>query len=108
MKILASFAAAAVLVLAAAAPAPAAHNRYESCGDQTTPTQGAPYTNLKADGVSCRGAHKVADKYVKKPFTNGYKGWACDAKQVGAEELKVSCGRDKNGKTQRLKFFWGA
>jgi hypothetical protein len=108
MKILASFAAVAVLLLAVASPAPAAHKGYESCGDQTTPTQGAPYTNLKADNVSCKGAHKVADRYVKQPFTNGYKGWACDAKQVGAEELKVSCGRDKKGKTQRLKFFWGA
>ena len=68
---------------------------------------GAPYTDLKAENVSCKGAHKVATKFTKDPFTEGYKGWKCDSKQVGVEELKVKCARDNKG-GQRLKFFWGA
>lgn len=107
MKILAPFAAVAVLLVLAASPA-SAHRGYENdCGDQNPAPQGAPYTSLKADNVSCKAAHKVAKRFVKEPFTSGYRGWACDSKQVGAEELKVSCGREKNG-LQRIKFFWGA
>jgi len=107
MKILAALPAALVLLVIAAAPA-SAHRSYElDCGNQTPAPQGAPYTALKADNISCRGAHKVAAKFVSEPFTDGYKGWVCKSKQVGVEELKVKCERDNKG-GQRLKFFWGA
>lgn len=107
MKILAVLPAALVLLVLAASPASAHRGSFVDCGDQNPAPQGAPYTSLKADNVSCRGAHKVATKYVSKPFTEGYKGWKCDAKQIGYEQLKVKCARDNNG-GQRLKFFWGA
>jgi hypothetical protein len=106
MKILVSLAAAVVLVIAAA-PA-SAHGGYGlDCGDQNPAPQGAPYTNLKADNVSCSTAHKVADNYVAEPQTGGYKGWVCKAKQTGYEQLKVKCSRDNRG-GQRIKFNWGA
>jgi hypothetical protein len=108
MKILASLATVAVVLLVAAAPASAHRGSYElACGDQNPAPLGAPYTNLKAHNISCTGAHKVATKYTEKPFTRGYKGWTCDAKQTGYEQLKVKCARDNNG-GQGLKFNWGA
>ena len=107
MRILAALPAALILLVLAASPA-SAHRGYEfDCGNQNPAPLGAPYTNLKADNVSCKGAHRVATKYTKGPFTHGYKGWACDAKQTGYEQLKVKCTRDNNG-GQRLKFNWGA
>lgn len=109
MKMLAIPAAALVLFAIAATPASADAKRgdWTKCGDQNPAPLGAPYTNLKADNVSCKGAHRVATKFTKKPFTEGYKGWACDSKQAGFEELKVKCWRDNRG-GQYLKFFWGA
>jgi hypothetical protein len=107
MKILAVIPAAVVVAVIAASPASARGGYEFDCGDQNPAPLGAPYTNLKADNVSCTGAHKVATKYTKAPFTDGYKGWSCDARQTGYEQLKVKCERDNKG-GQRLKFNWGA
>ena len=68
---------------------------------------GAPWTNLKADNVSCRAARKLADVYVSADWDGEYHHWTCKDKQLGPEEIKVKCTRPKNG-GQRLKFFWGA
>jgi hypothetical protein len=107
MKIFAALPAALVLLVLAAAPASARGGFEFDCGNQDPAPQGAPYTDLQADNISCRGAHKVASKFVAEPFTGGYKGWVCKSRQVGVEELKVKCSRDNKG-GQRLKFFWGA
>jgi hypothetical protein len=108
MKTFLSLAAALVVLAIAATPASAHRGGYDlACGDQNPAPLGAPYTNLKADNISCTGAHRVATKYTEKPFTDGYKGWACDSKPTGYEQLKVKCSRDNNG-GQRLKFNWGA
>jgi hypothetical protein len=106
MKKLALPAIAAVLLVLGAAPA-SAHGGYDrECGDQAD-TLGAPWTNLEADNVSCRAARNLADFYVSGPYEDDYKGWVCDEKQLGPEDLKVKCKRPKNG-GQRLKFFYGA
>jgi hypothetical protein len=106
MKKLVIPAAVAALLVLAAAPA-SAHGSYDrACGDQAD-TLGAPWTDLEADNVSCRAARNLADEYVSGPYDDDFKGWVCDEKQLGPEDLKVKCKRAKNG-GQRLKFFWGA
>jgi hypothetical protein len=108
MKTLVPLAAAVVLIALGASPASAHRGGYElACGDQNPAPLGAPYTNLKAHNVACTGAHRIATKYTEGPFTDGYKGWACDSKQTGYEQVKVKCTRDNNG-GQGLKFNWGA
>jgi hypothetical protein len=107
MKSLLGAAIAAVAILLVAAGPAAARGGYENrCGDQES-AMGAPWTNLKADNVSCRAARKLADVYVSADWDGEYKGWTCKDKQLGPEELKVKCTRPKHD-GQRLKFFWGA
>jgi len=103
----AACAALAALALLAALPAGAAAGGYErSCGDQES-AMGAPWTNLKADNVSCGAARRLADDYVSADWDGEYRNWTCRDKVLGPEELKVKCRRPKNG-GQRLKFFYGA
>jgi opacity protein-like surface antigen len=111
MRKLAVPATVAALLLTAVAAAPAAgHGGYggydRACGDQAH-TLGAPWTELQADNVSCHAARNLADVYVSGGYNDDYKGWVCDEKQLGPEDLKVKCKRPKNG-GQRLKFFYGA
>jgi hypothetical protein len=99
--------AAALVPLLAAAPASARGGGYDrACGDQVG-SMGAPWTNLKADNVSCRAARNLADIYTSAAYDPPFRNWKCREKQLGPEDLKVRCKRPKNG-GQRLKFFWGA
>jgi hypothetical protein len=103
-----ALALAAALLVVAATPASAHHGSYErDCGDQSPPSEMSPYTDLEADNVSCGAARKLADKYSSGEFSDGYKGWACNAKVLSVEDLKVKCQRDKNG-GQRAKFLVGS
>jgi hypothetical protein len=94
----------ALLIVAAPAAARGGYDR--ACGDQVD-AMGAPWTNLKADNVSCRAARNLADIYVSAAYDDDFKNWVCNEKVLGAEDVKVKCKRPKNG-GQRLKFFWGA
>lgn len=106
-KLVLPAAVAVLLVLGLGAVPASGHSGYDrECGDQAE-VLGAPWTNLKADNVSCRAARNLADVYVSGPYDDDYKGWVCDEKQLGPEDLKVKCERPKNG-GQRLKFFYGA
>jgi hypothetical protein len=94
-----------VAALALAATPASAHRSYErDCGDQSPPSERSPYTDLQADNVSCHAARVVADKYSDGEFSDGYKNWACDAKVLSVDDLKVKCFREKNG-GQRIKFL---
>jgi hypothetical protein len=101
-----AFLAAATVLLIAAVPASAAGGYDRECGDQAD-AMGAPWTGLKADNVTCRAARNLADEYTSAAYEDDYRGWICNERQIGHEELKVKCKRPKNG-GQRLKFFWGA
>jgi hypothetical protein len=97
---------ATALLILGAAPA-SGHGGYDrDCGDQAD-AMGAPWTDLKADNVSCRAARNLADDYVSADYDGHFHNWKCHQKQLGPEDLKVKCKRPKNG-GQRLKFFWGA
>jgi hypothetical protein len=98
--------ASAVVVLFVAAGSATAGGFDRGCGDQES-AMGAPWTNLKADNVSCRAARNLADVYVSADWDGEYRHWTCKDKQLGPEEQKIKCKRPKNG-GQKLKFFWGA
>jgi hypothetical protein len=101
--LLASLVAAAALILV---PSAVAGTYERSCGGQVD-AMGAPWTNLKADNVSCRAARNLADVYVSAAYDPPFHSWKCREQVLGPEDLKIKCKRPKNG-GQRLKFFWGA
>ncbi len=106
-KLLLALAVVLVLSIAATPAAANASGGFDrACGDQAG-AMGAPWTNLKADNVSCRAARNLADIYVSAAYDPPFHSWKCRKKQLGPEDLKVKCKRSKNG-GQRLKFFWGA
>ena len=96
---------ACVLALGAG-PASARGGYDRECGDQVG-AMGAPWTDLKADNVSCRAARNLADIYVSAAYDPPFHDWKCRSKTLGPEDLKIKCKRPKNG-GQRLKFFYGA
>jgi hypothetical protein len=100
----------AALALVAASPA-AAHSPAggtTKCGDGIV--NGSGWYRLKATDVSCGAARKLAGHYVFEAGGNddGFRGWSCAEIQVADEIYKVHCLRQKDERTQKVRFLYGA
>ncbi len=106
--------AALVLVLAAlAVPASApagvaSKGGTEKCGKHIV--NGSGWFKLKADGVSCKTARKLANHFVFKAggVDDRFHDWVCAKAQIGDEVWTVQCSRTKGTHDQAVSFKYGA
>jgi hypothetical protein len=99
---------AAAFALAGADSSSAAY--WRECGSQPDP--GAGWYDVKADGIRCGKARRVARLYTAEIFA-GYQdpspdGFACRRNRVGYELAKVACRRVEDGRAQKVRFSYGA
>jgi hypothetical protein len=106
--------AIAALGVCAVMPSPASADRYPEpiyCGAGEPAYTGWNYVDLRAYGLACRVAHHTAEIYVYDFSTEGvidppdHWGW-CKAKSVEGGVFKGRCVRTKDGRRQKITFFF--
>ena len=97
-----------------AAPA-AAHDQPNRCGSDAG--EGAGWWKLRAHGVGCKKARRVANKWERKCIANGpcdnptrinriEPGWTCRWGDSGYESVFVRCKAHKGDGI--VHFYWGS
>lgn len=91
----------AVAALSLLVPSTASAASAKSCGDST------PHgiTGVRATGVSCTTAKKVAQNYnVSKVDRRRLNGWRCRGQRISSTREKVSCTKDGRRVTFRSTY----
>lgn len=78
---------------------------WRKCGDQHV--RGAKWYDVKAHNVGCRIARGIAHAYVWKGEESPA-GFSCESFRTGYETSRVACYRLRNGKSQKVRFNFGA
>jgi hypothetical protein len=78
---------------------------WKQCGDQHV--RGAMWYDVKAHDVPCREARGIAHAYVWQGDESPG-GFSCEGFSTGYETSRVACYRLRNGRSQKVRFSFGA
>lgn len=100
---------AAAILLGSAATPPPAHaggDYYKRCG--SIHGGGAGWYHVRAHRVSCPVARHVARHFWNSGGDSRFEGWSCHSEQIGDEEWKAHCTRQRPDRFQVVRFTYGA
>jgi hypothetical protein len=106
------FVTASVLTLSLllTTPSTATAADYKRCGDLQR--AGAGVYNIRAKGVGCRKARRVARRYYNRWVDSGgdtthrILGFRCRSRRTGIESHRARCSRDRGADV--IRFVYGA
>lgn len=82
-----------------------ARSYWRKCGDQHV--RGAKWYDVKAHAVPCRTARGIAHAYVWQGDESPG-GFSCESFRTGYETSRVACFRRHEGRSQKVRFSFGA